>query len=262
LKAAFAPMLVIGLVSSLLGQAPAALPLSPPLDPPPQPGRAASWTKLVPNVASDQKQIWTFPRRLRQRKLWIPTAAVLGITGALVALDPKTGSYFRNSSSFDGFNNVFSSRATDTANVITPLSLYAAGLVLRNPKLRSTGMLAAQALADVEILTIAMKDVDRRWRPADVMRNGDYSDTWFRDTNRYFRGNGSFPSGHTIAAFSIATVVARRYGHQHRWIPYAAYGGAALVGFSRMSLSSHFGSDVFLGGALGYSISRFVVLRE
>jgi hypothetical protein len=29
-----------------------------------------------------------------------------------------------------------------------------------------------------------------------------------------------------------------------------------------MSLSAHFLSDVFMGGALGYSISRFVVLRQ
>jgi membrane-associated phospholipid phosphatase len=37
---------------------------------------------------------------------------------------------------------------------------------------------------------------------------------------------------------------------------------AALVGFSRLSLSAHFLSDVFMGGALGYSISRFAVLRQ
>jgi len=36
---------------------------------------------------------------------------------------------------------------------------------------------------------------------------------------------------------------------------------AALVGFSRLSLSAHFLSDVFMGSALGYSISRFAVLR-
>jgi membrane-associated phospholipid phosphatase len=41
-----------------------------------------------------------------------------------------------------------------------------------------------------------------------------------------------------------------------------AYGSAALVGFSRMTLSAHFASDVFMGAALGYSISRFTVLRE
>ena len=45
------------------------------------------------------------------------------------------------------------------------------------------------------------------------------------------------------------------------WAPYAAYGLAGVIGFSRISLLSHFPSDVFMGAALGYSISRFVVLR-
>jgi membrane-associated phospholipid phosphatase len=35
-----------------------------------------------------------------------------------------------------------------------------------------------------------------------------------------------------------------------------------VVGFSRVSLSAHFVSDVFMGGMLGYSISRVVVLRQ
>jgi membrane-associated phospholipid phosphatase len=57
-------------------------------------------------------------------------------------------------------------------------------------------------------------------------------------------------------------VISRTYGKEHRWVPYAAYGLAALVGASRLTLSSHFLSDVFMGGALGYSISRFTVLRQ
>jgi membrane-associated phospholipid phosphatase len=35
-----------------------------------------------------------------------------------------------------------------------------------------------------------------------------------------------------------------------------------VVGFSRLSLSAHFTSDVFMGAALGCSISRFAVLRQ
>jgi membrane-associated phospholipid phosphatase len=45
-------------------------------------------------------------------------------------------------------------------------------------------------------------------------------------------------------------------------VKYAAYGVATAVGFSRLSLSAHFASDVFMGAVLGYSISRFTVLRE
>jgi len=92
-------------------------------------------------------------------------------------------------------------------------------------------------------------------------RHGNFSDTWFESKGSFLRGDGSMPSGHTIAAFSIATIVARRYGN-HRWVPYVSYGMAALVGFSRLTLSAHFVSDVFVGAALGYSVGRFAVLRQ
>jgi membrane-associated phospholipid phosphatase len=44
-------------------------------------------------------------------------------------------------------------------------------------------------------------------------------------------------------------------------VPYAAYGMASFVGFSRLTLNVHFLSDVVMGGALGYTISRYTVLQ-
>ena len=127
--------------------------------------------------------------------------------------------------------------------------------------MQRTALLAGEAVADAEILATFLKDATGRLRPADIPASGNFSDSWLDSRGSRLRANGSFPSGHTIAAFSIATVVARRYGN-HRWVPYAAYGLAGLVGLSRVSLSTHFLSDVFVGGALGYSISRFAVLRQ
>ena len=147
------------------------------------------------------------------------------------------------------------------AILVTPLSMYGAGLIRDDSKMKSTALLAGEAVIDSEILTTVLKGVDRRIRPAAIGHGGNFSDTWFEDHSGGFLPNGSFPSGHTIAAFSVATVIARRYGN-HKWVPYAAYGAAALIGFSRMTLSSHWGSDVFVGGVLGYSISRFDVLRQ
>ena len=102
-----------------------------------------------------------------------------------------------------------------------------------------------------------MKDIDRRSVPA----NEGFSDTWFnKKGGSYIRGVGSFPSGHTIAAFAVATVYADRYPNPrwHRWL---AYGLAGLVGFSRVSLHAHYASDVFAGATLGYVIAHYVVLR-
>jgi membrane-associated phospholipid phosphatase len=214
----------------------------------------------VPNILNDQVHIWTFPARLAQGKDWIPTSFVLGTTAGLVAIDPPESSYFHRTQTLQGFNNVFTGNATAYATIAAPVALYAAGLIRKDSKMQQTALFAGEAVADAEILTTVFKDATKRVRPAAIPPGGNYSDTWFDSRGPLLRGSGSFPSGHTIAAFSVATVVARRYGN-HRWVPYVAYGLATLVGFSRLSLSSHYLSDVFMGGALGYSISRFTVLR-
>jgi membrane-associated phospholipid phosphatase len=234
---------------------------SPTLQPTAGVDRPVSWKLLVPNLISDQERIWSFPARLVQGQNWIPTVAVLGATAGLIAADPTEGAYFRRTATFHGFNNIFTGNATLIGIMATPISLYGGGLIRRDSKMQRTALLAGEAVADSEILTTALKDATRRVRPAAIPSNGNFSDTWFESGGSLLRGSGSFPSGHGIAAFSVATVIARRYGN-HRWVPYAAYGMAALVGFSRLTLSSHFLSDVFMGGALGYSISRFAVLRQ
>lgn len=223
--------------------------------------RPISLARFVPDLASDQKKIWPFPLRLIHRKALLPAAAVLGVTAGLVALDPISARYFRNATAFNGFNKIFTGNATMYSTVATPVALYAAGLLRKDSKLQHTGLFAVETVADTYFVTTAMKDVDRRLRPIDIPANGNFSHSWFDDNNRYGLSDGSFPSGHMIAAVSVATVVARRYGN-HRWVPYVAYGLSGLVGFSRLTLSAHFVSDVFMGGALGYSISRFVVLRQ
>jgi membrane-associated phospholipid phosphatase len=223
--------------------------------------RPVSWKLLLPNLVSDQEHIWSFPTRLVQGQNLIPTAAVLGTTAGLLAFDPTEAAYFRRTSTFQGFDNTFTGNATVIGTIATPISLYAIGLIRKDAKMQRTALLAGEAVADAEILTTILKDATTRVRPAAIPAKGNFSDSWFESTGSRLRGAGSFPSGHTIAAFSVATIIARRYGN-HRWVPYAAYGMAAAVGFSRLTLSAHFFSDVFVGGALGYSISRFTVLRQ
>lgn len=227
----------------------------------PSPDRPVSWKLLVPNLLHDQAHIWSFPAALAHGHHWLPTVTILGACAGLIILDPTEGSWFRRTGAFQPLNNVFTGRAALAGIVAAPLSLYGSGLVRRDSRMVHTALLAGQAVAGAEFLTTAIKDATRRVRPAGFPPSADFHDSWFESPGSYLRGRGSFPSGHTIAAFSVATVVARRYD-KHRWIPVAAYGLAAAVGFSRLTLSAHFLSDVFMGGALGYSISRFVVLRQ
>jgi len=224
--------------------------------------RPESWKRLIPNAANDEKRIWLFPVHMfGDKKRWAPALAVIGTTAALVVLDPSDARYFRRTSSFNGFNNVVTGRAAFYGIIGAPVALYTAGMATRNSKLRKTSLFAAEALLDTYLVTLVMKDVDRRLQPIAIPPNGNFAHTWFQDNSHNGLSDGSFPSGHEIAAMSVATVVSRRYPH-HKWIPYVSYGIAGVVGFSRVTRSSHFVSDVFMGGALGYSISRFVVLQQ
>uniref|UniRef100_Q01X14 Phosphoesterase, PA-phosphatase related n=1 Tax=Solibacter usitatus (strain Ellin6076) TaxID=234267 RepID=Q01X14_SOLUE len=221
--------------------------------------RPVSWKSLYHNVISDQKQIWTFPARLIHGQNLAPTAAVLGTTAGLYFLDPKEAAYFRKTTTFDGFRYVFNGNATAIGMGAVSASMYAIGRLRKDSKMQHTALLAGEAMVDTAIVQTVLKDVTMRLRPVRYPATG-----WFATSSSptsYIRGNGSFPSGHSIEAFAVATIIARRYGN-HRWVPYAAYGLASLVGFSRLTLNVHFLSDVAMGGALGYSISRFTVLRQ
>jgi undecaprenyl-diphosphatase len=57
----------------------------------------------------------------------------------------------------------------------------------------------------------------------------------------------SFPSGHTAAAFVMATLVSFYYPS----FSLLAYGGASVIGFSRVLLGVHFPSDILAGASLG-----------
>lgn len=252
--------LTVAFVNSLNAQSAAFNPCSPKDHTGRADDRPVSWKLLAPNILCDQKAIWLFPTKLGSGNNWVPALSVGAATAGLVTFDPTEGRYFHQTSNFRGFNQVFTSNATELGTIIAPVSLYFAGLMRRDSRMQRTALLSGEAVADAEILTTVLKDIDRRVRPITFSRQGNYWDSWFDSKGSRLRGNGSFPSGHAIAAFSIATVVAHQY-RTHRWVPYVAYGMAGLVGFSRLSLSAHFASDVFAGAALGYSISRFAVLR-
>jgi len=236
-----------------------------PPTPAPQPvppyQRPVSLGRIIPNIVDDQSKIWLFPAKLNRKRNWIPAAAILGTTAALIALDSHDAPYFRTISTFAGFNSVFTGTATAIGTAIVPVSLYATGLISNDSKMKGTALLAGEAVADSEILTFVLKDAFNRARPASIQPTGNFSDSWFDSRGSFINSRGGMPSGHAIAAFSVATIVARRYGN-HKWVPYVSYGVAALVGFSRLTLSAHFVSDVFVGGALGYSVSRFAVLQQ
>jgi membrane-associated phospholipid phosphatase len=82
---------------------------------------------------------------------------------------------------------------------------------------------------------------------------------WFK-TGIYGKYD-SFPGGHSITAFSLATVLAMQY-QTTVWVPILAYAAATGVALSRMTEGRHWLSDCLVGSVLGYVIGRMVVTNH
>jgi membrane-associated phospholipid phosphatase len=207
---------------------------------------AAYGRKEVVNVLLDQKRIWLSPFHANRQtaRWWLIFGAG---TAALIASDheiserlPNTGSAVRIDSDLSRTGQYYS---------VYPFaaSLYFVGARLHNHKLSDTGALGVQALLDAAIVANVMKVVARRERPLDGDGGGHFE-----------TGGSSFPSGHTIEAWTLAAVVAKQYGN-HKWVPFVSYAYATAVSVSRVAARQHFPSDVLASGAMGFFIGRYVV---
>lgn len=220
-----------------------------------------SWRKMPARFLHDEKDMWLFPTKLGEGKHWIPTAIIVGGTAAFIKEDPPLERKVRQTDLFSEYNKVLKSSISGGLIVIVPVGFYAVSLVRHDSYGQGTALLAGEAVANDAILMTVMKAITRRARPSEFPPNGSYSDTFFATHNSFLGKGSSFPSGHAMMAFSVADVFAERYRH-HKWVPYVAYTLATAISFSRVTTGAHFPSDVFIGAATGFAISRFDVLRH
>ena len=139
-------------------------------------------------------------------------------------------------------------------------SLYGVGRLTKNDEMADIGLHGSEAVLVGLALAGGMKILAGRARPYlghDDPHNFGLLRGW---------GNHdytSFPSGHTLIAFAAAASVTeetRRFWPDAVWVVGTAmYGGAALVGWSRMYDDMHWMSDVVVGGAIGIFSGRKIV---
>jgi membrane-associated phospholipid phosphatase len=145
-------------------------------------------------------------------------------------------------------------------SLITGAALYGIGRADGQRRLQALGLHSVESILIADVVGGAIKFVAGRARPyADIDNPADFqlfrglSDTKYR----------SFPSGHAANAFAFASTVTREvqfwYPHSAFYVGTVFYGGATLMGLSRIYNNKHWASDVMGGAAIGTLIGIKVV---
>lgn len=130
--------------------------------------------------------------------------------------------------------------------------LYVAGVATGHREAADIGLHTTGAIVAAELVTIAAKGVVGRARP-----HLDTGDPYDFDLLRGITHDDyqSFPSGHTTAAFAAAaaltTEISRHHPEAKWWVGTIMFGGATLMGVSRLYHNEHWASDVAAGAAVG-----------
>jgi membrane-associated phospholipid phosphatase len=212
--------------------------------PSPSPTRSPSLEKqFFKNILRDQRAIWISPFRMDGGDVrWV---APLGLTtAALIISDRRTTRELREYHDQISFSINISKLATSTGYAAA--AFYFVGRATGNRRAKETGILGGEAVLDSLLVSSAIKAVTQRPRPLHDGGRG-----------RFFSGGNSFPSGHAMAAWSFATVVADEYSDR-RLVRFGAYGLATVVSLARFTGNRHFLSEVLVGSVIGYGIGEYV----
>lgn len=158
----------------------------------------------------------------------------------------------------DRFMRLITEIGGAVGNTIIASIIFLIGILFENNYM-SIGFQLLVSLAVVQTIVYITKILVKRIRPYEIKK----------DINTYgiIMKDYSFPSGHTSASFTLATVLS--LNDPRLTIP--AYLYASLVGISRIYLGVHYPSDVFFGGFLGtilsyivhyYLIDKFIIILK
>ncbi|MBC8319471.1 MAG: phosphatase PAP2 family protein [Bacteroidetes bacterium] len=201
------------------------------------------------------KKIAVGPLHWKQKE-WIiaGTVAAAGIT--LYIFDDEIRQVFQNNKS----NTLdFASKyiTEPWGSGLYPAALfggyYIYGLASQNERARQIALGGTQAFVMAGISSQVLKQIFHRHRPSQDIPSSPY--LW----EGPFKGwdNTAFPSGHTTAAFAIASMMSKVYKDKI-WVGILSYSLATGVGLSRVYDNVHWPTDVLIGAALGYAIGQSV----
>jgi membrane-associated phospholipid phosphatase len=205
-------------------------------------------------VLTDQKRIWTSPFHTKKSdaKYW---AIFGGATAALIATDKYVSHAAPNPSWLEHLGDDVSYLGEPYTLLPIAAGFYFYGSAKGHERFREAGLLSFETLANVTILELVLKSITNRDRPLEGNGNGLFF------TSQSPRWDSSFPSGHAIETFALASVFAHEY-HDKFWVKFLAYAYAGGVVGARLAANKHFPGDVMAGGAMGWFTGDYVYAKR
>ncbi len=197
-------------------------------------------------IGSDELHFLKYPFQKKAIK-W--DVLFLGATAVLIANDESV--LYQVPQSWHN-TSITLSNASLGADAGIAGGIFLTGLITHDDHATETGIRSAEAAVDSVILYGAAKAIFARQRPYTGEGEGKFfSGNW---------SNGSFPSGHAMFTWTIASTVAHEY--HSPWLKILVYGLAATVSTSRVTAREHFPADVFVGSVLGYGVGAYVAGKD
>ena len=198
--------------------------------------------RMLRRGLQDQKELYAAPFKPSNIK-W--DALVLAGTGALLATDRRIENQLPDGP-FQRYQN--SSNIALGGLAASAAGLWVYGFRTSNPHAKETGNLELETLTNTFLIYAPMQFIAGRQRPGEGNGNGDFLN--------HHALNTSFPGGHAMFTWGMATVLAREY--PKTWVRVLAYGAAGTVTVSRFMAHDHWSSDMLVGSALGFAIGTHI----
>jgi hypothetical protein len=197
--------------------------------------------RSVKRILEDQKGIYLSPFEPSHLKY---DAILLAGTAAFLATDRHIENNLP-----DGHYQLYS----DSSNIAigglaaTLGGVWLYGIKGDHPHARETGELELETLANTFLVYTPMQLIAARERPGEGNGHGDFL--------RHSMINTSFPGGHAMFTWAMATVVAHEYSQP--WVRVLTYSAAFTVTLTRFLARDHWASDMWVGTGLGLGIGTY-----
>jgi hypothetical protein len=187
------------------------------------------------------------------KKDWIYSAALLLGTAASFSLDTeiKDIAARNQNSTMNSITNIGEKYGNGVYVVLLSAGLFTTGLLFESQKVENTGRILFEGLLVSGALVQVIKIVSGRSRP--YLDEGPFMFNFFETDFDHT----SFPSGHTIVAFTTSSVLAATIKNSYASI--ALYSLAGLTAYQRIYSNNHWFSDTVLAAIIGTVVGNALV---